>query len=71
MLLKIFGRQGACDVKCGFVSAIPDYILHFVGRTLEDVRPNGTHSKIDQTLDGMLRNYPKVDMGKSEKTAAN
>ena len=30
----------------------------------------GTHSKIDPLLDDMLRNYPKVDMGKAEKTAA-
>jgi hypothetical protein len=31
----------------------------------------GTHSKIDPVVDEMLRNYPKVDMGKPEKTAAN
>ena len=31
----------------------------------------GTHSKIDPLLDDMLRNYPKVDMGKAEKTAGN
>ena len=31
----------------------------------------GTHSKIDPLLDDMLRNYPKVDMGKAGKTAAN
>jgi hypothetical protein len=31
----------------------------------------GTHSKIDPLLDDMLRNYPKVEMGKAEKTAAN
>jgi hypothetical protein len=30
----------------------------------------GTHSKIDPLLDDMLRNYPKVEMGKGEKTAA-
>ena len=29
----------------------------------------GTHSKIDPLLDEMLRNYPKVDMRKAEKTA--
>jgi hypothetical protein len=29
----------------------------------------GTHSKIDPVLDEMLRNYPKVDMEKPEKTA--
>jgi hypothetical protein len=29
----------------------------------------GTHSKIDPLLDDLLRNYPKVDMGKAEKTA--
>ena len=28
----------------------------------------GTHSKIDPVMDEMLRNYPKVDMGKAEKT---
>jgi hypothetical protein len=31
----------------------------------------GTHSKIDPVLDEMLRDYPKVDMAKSSKTAAN
>jgi hypothetical protein len=31
----------------------------------------GTHSKIDPVLDEMLRNYPKVDMGKAEKVAGN
>jgi hypothetical protein len=31
----------------------------------------GTHSKIDPVLDDMLRNYPKVDMGKAEKVAGN
>jgi hypothetical protein len=31
----------------------------------------GTHAKIDSVLDEMLRNYPKVDMGKPSKTAAN
>jgi hypothetical protein len=30
----------------------------------------GTHSKIDPLLDELLRNYPKVEMGKAEKTAA-
>jgi hypothetical protein len=29
----------------------------------------GTHSKIDPLLDDMLRNYPKVEMGKAEKVA--
>jgi hypothetical protein len=31
----------------------------------------GTHSKIDPMLDEMLRNYPKMDMGKPEKTTGN
>jgi len=31
----------------------------------------GTHSKIDPVLDEMLRNYPKVEMGKGETTAGN
>jgi hypothetical protein len=31
----------------------------------------GTHSKIDPVMDEMLRNYPKVDMGKAEKVAGN
>jgi hypothetical protein len=44
-------------VKHGFVLAISDHSLHFVG----------AHSKIDPLLDEMLRNYPKVDMGKAEK----
>jgi len=35
------------------------------------VKWEGTHSKIDPLLDEMLRNYPKVDMGKAEKTARN
>ena len=56
-------------MKYGFVSANSDLTLHSVGRTLKDVRPNGTHSKIDPLLDDMLRNYPKVDMGKAEETA--
>ena len=30
----------------------------------------GTHSKIAPLLDDMLRNYPKVEMGKAEKVAA-
>ena len=31
----------------------------------------GTHSKIDPVIDEMLRNYPKVDVGSTSKTAAN
>ena len=31
----------------------------------------GTHSKIDPVMDEMLRNYPKVDMGKADKVAGN
>jgi hypothetical protein len=31
----------------------------------------GTHSKIDPVMDAMLRDYPKVDMGKTAKTAGN
>jgi hypothetical protein len=31
----------------------------------------GSHSKIDPVMDELLRNYPKVNMGKPEKTAAN
>jgi hypothetical protein len=31
----------------------------------------GTHSKIDPVLDELLRNYPKVHMGKAEKVAGN
>lgn len=31
----------------------------------------GTHSKIDPVMDELLRNYPKVDMGKAEKTVVN
>jgi hypothetical protein len=31
----------------------------------------GTHSKIDPVIDQMLREYPKVEMGASSKTAAN
>jgi hypothetical protein len=58
-------------MKYGFVFAISDHTRHFVARTLKDVRLNGTHSKIDPLLDDMLRNYPKVDMGKAEKTAGN
>jgi len=57
-------------MKYVFVSTHSDITLHFVGRTLEDVRPNGTHSKIDPLLDDMLRNYPKVEMGKTAKVAS-
>jgi hypothetical protein len=31
----------------------------------------GTHSKIDPVIDEMLRNYPKVDIGSTSKSAAN
>jgi hypothetical protein len=31
----------------------------------------GTHSKIDPAINEMLRNYPKVDLGSTPKTAAN
>jgi hypothetical protein len=31
----------------------------------------GTHSKIDPVMDELLRNYPKMEMGKAEKTAGN
>jgi hypothetical protein len=39
------------------------------GRTYTDVRPKGTHAKIDPLLDDMLRNYRKVEMDKAEKVA--
>jgi hypothetical protein len=57
-------------VKYGLFSISPDLTLPDVGRTFSDMRPNGTHAKIDSLLDEMLRNYPKVEMGKAEKTAA-
>jgi hypothetical protein len=57
-------------MKYGFVLARSSLNLPLVGRTYTDVRPNSAHSKIDPLLDEMLRNYPKVDMGKAEKTAA-
>jgi hypothetical protein len=31
----------------------------------------GTHSKMDPVIDQMLRNYPKVEVGPTSKTAAN
>lgn len=31
----------------------------------------GTHSKIRPVMDELLQNYPKVEMGKAEKTAGN
>jgi hypothetical protein len=37
----------------------------------DDAFIGSAHSKIDPVLDQMLRNYPKVDMGKVEKTAGN
>jgi hypothetical protein len=37
---------------------------------LSFVKWAGTHSKIDPVIDELLRNYPKVDMGRMEKTAA-
>jgi hypothetical protein len=56
-------------MKYGFVFHHSGPTLPFVGRTSTDVRPKGTHSNLDPLLDDMLRNYPKVEMGKAEKTA--
>jgi hypothetical protein len=58
-------------MKYGFVLAISSLTFPLVGRAYTDARPNGAHSKIDPLLDEMLRNYPKVDMGKGEKVAGN
>ena len=56
-------------MKYGLFSTLSSLPLPLVGRTYTDVHPNGTHSKIDLVMDELLRNYPKVQMGKAEKTA--
>ena len=47
----------------GLFSIFPDLALPGMALTLSNIRPNGTHAKIDPLLDEMLRNYPEVEIG--------